>query len=81
MPSEIRKKLRILHTTKGYTPHAIAAHSRIPTSVTQSIQRALIQMDQSDNGRNILQHIKIKGWEKAVDSDWNDIREIQLKEL
>lgn len=81
MKPRVRDKLRILHTTQGYTPHAVAAHSRVPTSVVQAIQKALLNMDQSDDGRKIVKGLKVKGWEKASNSDWDDVRALSMTEL
>lgn len=74
----IKAQLKILSTTKGYTPHAIATHSRITSEQVKKIQQALITIEQSDAGKALLNSIKIKGFEKAVDSDWNDIRKLNL---
>jgi len=74
----IKEKLKILSTTKGYTPHAIAAHPSVTTEQVKKIQQALIAMEKSDAGKLLLNSIKIKGFEKAVNSDWNDIRKLNL---
>jgi len=78
---EIRHQLRILWTTKGYTPHAIAAHPRIKPSDARKVQQALINMVQQPAGKKLLENIKIKGFEVASDSDWNDVRNLKLKLL
>jgi len=78
---EIRNQLRILWTTKGYTPHAIAAHPRVSSADLQKLQQALLTMEQYAAGKQLLESIKIKGFENAVDSDWNDIRALQLQQL
>lgn len=81
MQPEVRDQLQILHTTEGYTPHAIAAHPRVPAAVIQAIQISLLNMDQNDTGRGLLQQLKINGWQTALDSDWNDVRALQLNEI
>lgn len=74
----ISDKLRILFTTPGYTPHAIATHPRVNTTDAQKIQQALTSMEASETGNLLLHSIKIKGFERANDSDWNDVRALQL---
>lgn len=81
MKPRVRDKLRILHSTPEYTPHAIAAHSRVPASVVQAIQNALLNMDRTEDGRKIVKGLKVKGWEKASNSDWDDVRALGMSEL
>lgn len=74
----IGSKLRILTTTDGYTPHAIAVHPRVNNEDRTNIQRVLTAMDKNDLGRTLLDSIKVKGFEQAIDSDWNDIRQLEI---
>ncbi len=78
---EIRDQLRILWTSQGYTPHAIAVHPRVESKTTQRLQRALVQLDSQAEGATLLRGIKIKGFETARDGDWDDVRGLQLEEL
>ena len=78
---QIRDQLRILWTTKGYTPHAIAIHPRITAKESLKLQQALLNMEQSVVGKALLNSIKIYGFENAIDTDWDDIRALQLKPL
>jgi phosphonate transport system substrate-binding protein len=74
----IRDRLRILWTTKGYTPHAIAALPGIPASVEKSVQSALEHLSDSPQGRDTLKPMAISGWQAATDSDWDDIRQLDI---
>ncbi len=76
--TDVRDQLRILWTTSGYTPHAIAAHPSVEAGKFEKIQQALLSMEQSDIGQTLLQGLKIKGFEDAIDSDWNDIRDLNI---
>ncbi|PKG37921.1 phosphate/phosphite/phosphonate ABC transporter substrate-binding protein [Psychromonas sp. Urea-02u-13] len=78
---EVRAQLRILWTTEGYTPHAIAVHPRVDKLEVEKIQQALVLVEQSPEGKQLLKKISIHGFEAAVDSQWNDIRQLQLKQL
>jgi phosphonate transport system substrate-binding protein len=75
---EIRKQLEIMWTSKGYTPHAIAAHPRVNKNDIKKIQIALINMRNSDLGKTLLKSIKIKGFAAAADHDWNDVRALNI---
>lgn len=81
MTPEIRDQLKILWTTKGYTPHAIAAHPRINKSDAQKVQQVLVDMYQQPESKLLLDNIKIKGFEMATDQDWDDVRALKLELL
>ena len=75
---EIQEQLKVLWTTEGYTPHAIAAHPRLSTEDFTKVQQALVAMEQDSKGKELLESIKIKGFEDATDSDWNDVRSLNI---
>jgi phosphonate transport system substrate-binding protein len=75
---DARENLRILWTSPGYTPHAIANHPRVTADVAEKVQAALEAIGASDSGLQILQRLKITGWEKAQDKDWDDIRSLNI---
>lgn len=71
----ISGQLRILWTTEGYTPHALAAHPDIPIGIVDRVQRALLHMGDDERGRALLELIKIPtGFTYAHDSAWDDVR-------
>jgi phosphonate transport system substrate-binding protein len=76
-----RKNLRILWTSKGYTPHAIAYHPRIPLEISEKIQHALIEMHLDPKGSVILQALNIKGFQSADNHTWDDVRGLGLNTL
>ncbi len=41
---EIRDQLRVLWKSDGYTPHAFAAHPRVPPEAVEKIQQAMLKM-------------------------------------
>lgn len=78
---ETRDQLRILWTTGAYTPHAIAAHPRVPAAVVKEVQQAMTAMDQDSQGRALLEAISFKGIAPAEDAEWDDIRALGITEL
>jgi phosphonate transport system substrate-binding protein len=78
MDKSTRDKLRILWTTKGYTPHAITAHPRIPPEIADTIQKVLVKLADSSKGKELLEKIKLKGFTHAYDADWDDIRDLSI---
>jgi phosphonate transport system substrate-binding protein len=82
MPEQLRENLRILWKSDGYTPHAIAGHSRISSDVRTSIQEALVAMIQSPGMLEDLNNLGFKqGFEKANNHDWDDVRRLNLQKL
>ena len=81
MVPSIREQLRILWTTAGYTPHAIAVHPRVPQDLIRRLQTVMVTMDQDEHGAQLLQTINFKGIESAQDADWDDIRGLGITEL
>ncbi len=77
-PEEFRNKLRILWTSDGYTPHAFAASPRVPPEVVAKVQAAMLEMDQSPEGRALLKKVRLKGIEQARDEEWEDVRKLDL---
>jgi phosphonate transport system substrate-binding protein len=70
----ISDQLRILWTTRPYT-HAIAAHPRLPKRTVQRLQQA---MERDPLGKKLLASIKIKGFERGEDKDWDDVRVLRI---
>jgi len=76
---EYRKELRVLWKSEGYTPHAFAAHPRVPQAVVQKIQKALLEMEQNPKGKALLKKIRLKGIEKGINREWDDVRALNIK--
>ncbi len=78
---ELREQLRILWKSRGYTPHAIAAHPRLEEFEWQRVRDAMLKLDTSEEGRRLLGTINFKGFDSADDSDWDDVRALKLDGL
>lgn len=77
----LRDQLRILWTTQGYTPHAIAAHPRIPATVVERLRDAMLGLDGDPAGKAALDGIGFKGIAAAQDADYNDVRALRIELL
>lgn len=75
----VRNNLQVLLTTQGYTPHAIASHPGVPEPVRKQVLAAMLAMNEDPAARPLLEKIGFKGFQSAVDADWNDIRALDLK--
>ena len=73
--------LRVLHTTAVYHSHPFGAHPRVPASTVHELQQAFSSLQQDEVGRKLLATVAFKGFEPAIDSDYNDVRRLDLKKL
>jgi phosphonate transport system substrate-binding protein len=80
LDSAIRDQLKILWVLPGYTPHAIAAHPRVPATIVNAIAQKMYTMDQTVEGKMLLSPILFSAIEEAVDSDWDDVRFLDMLE-
>ncbi|MFT5708066.1 MAG: phosphonate transport system substrate-binding protein [Oceanospirillaceae bacterium] len=79
--AEIREQLRVLWTTETYTAHAIAVHPRVSTQTVKKLKKALLGMNKDPKGMALLKAINFKGIELVKDSDWDDVRALNIKLL
>ena len=82
LPPETRNQLHIIWDTPGYTPYAFAAHPRVPFFSIIKMQRAMVGMTKTEQGKKLLPYIFVKnGFETAKDADWHDAKNIDLHTL
>jgi phosphonate transport system substrate-binding protein len=78
---EVRSQLEIAWTTKPFTPHALAAHPRVPQQLVSQIQEALIRLGSREENPKILKPINFNGFAAASHKDWDDVRALGLTAL
>ena len=76
-----REKLKILWTTPGYTPHAIAVHPNMSSEIADKIQNAILRLKDTAKGKKLLESVKFKNLGEATSSDWDDVRALKIKLL
>lgn len=81
MDAPVRDELRVLWQTKDYTPHAFAAHPRVPAADLQALRAAMLTADSDPRMRSVLGGIGFKGFEVAQDAEWNDVRALGISTL
>ncbi|WP_100753405.1 phosphate/phosphite/phosphonate ABC transporter substrate-binding protein [Vibrio salilacus] len=74
----VRSQLKVLWRTPGYTPHAFATHPALPPEVSAKIAEAMLTLNDDSEGQALLGRIKFKGIESAQDSDWDDVRALNI---
>jgi len=76
--AEVSDRLQVLWQTQGYTPHALAIHPR-HAALAAPLRDALEQMNQSEQADMLFASVGFKhGWQAANDSDWDDIRALNI---
>ncbi len=77
--AEVQEQLEVLWQTPGYTPHAFAAHERVDARVRDAVTAVLLALGADDEGRALLAPLNISGLEAASDSDWDDVRALNIE--
>jgi phosphonate transport system substrate-binding protein len=79
MPEKTKSTLKTIWQSEEHTSHAIAIHPRVDTLSREKILASLINMNKDEQGNVLLKSINFKGFEAAVNNDWDDIRALQIK--
>lgn len=79
LPECTREQLRVLWVSPGFTPHAIVVNPRVPRASREALTSALIEMGNQPVGRDLLAPLRITGFVAALDSDWDDVRDLGIE--
>jgi ABC-type phosphate/phosphonate transport system substrate-binding protein len=74
----VSAQLEVIMDTDKYTPHAFAIHPDVDAETRKRIAQALISLGDSEEGRALLAGIKFDGIEAAEDSEWHDVRGLNM---
>lgn len=80
-PKAVTNQLRILWESPSFTPHAFAYHPKLSHDQVVTLRAALLNLSQTEQGKLQLQAIGFTGIEAAQDSDWDDIRALNIQTL
>lgn len=75
---EVKSQLRVLWKTEEYTPHAFANHPEVDAELAKRVSEVLADMASSKEGKAALSGLGIKSLKAANDSDWDDVRALNL---
>lgn len=75
---EVKSQLRVLWKTEEYTPHAFANHPEVDAELAKRVSEVLADMASSEEGKAALSGLGIKSLKAANDSDWDDVRALNL---
>lgn len=79
MNPEVRDQLRVLWTAPPLPPFVFAAHPRVPKSAVNRIREAMLRMDQDPAAKPLLKAINFKGIAPAKDSDYDTVRQLNIR--
>ncbi len=77
--ASIRSQLRIIHTTRGLTPHPFSVHPRVPEAHRRKVKQALQKMASTPQGQRLLDAIPMKELVEAKLSDYHAIKDWKLE--
>jgi len=79
---EIKNNLKIIWESPGFSPYAFVAHPRVDFFSLTKLKRAFVRMVKNEESKALLKHIFVdNGFEVARDSDWDEIKSIDLNRL
>lgn len=81
MPDEVKSQLRVLWTSKGYTPHAVAYAPSMSQESVLKLREAMMALDGTPYGKALLDELNINGFDMANDSDWDDVRSLKIDDF
>ncbi|ACH39166.1 ABC transporter, periplasmic substrate-binding protein [Citrifermentans bemidjiense Bem] len=56
---EMLSEFRVILRTEKIAPHPLAAHPRVPKKLQDAVTRAVLALDQSEEGRRMLKDVKL----------------------
>lgn len=78
LPEEVRARLRIVLQTAPIKGHVIAVHPRVPVTEANQVKRALFMLNKNEEGRDILQKLRVGDFVVSKKSDFDAIKNIKL---
>lgn len=75
----IQGTLRVLYQTGALPSHPLAAHKRVPPAVREKVRAAMIELADSEEGRNLLERIPMRRPVAAQISDYDVLKTLKLE--
>tara|TARA_R110000744_G_scaffold228675_1_gene346680 strand:+ start:1738 stop:2589 length:852 start_codon:yes stop_codon:yes gene_type:complete len=79
LPDYFREQLKIIWTSQGYTPHAIATHPRVNDDIREKLLNGFLAVKKSAKGEKLLNALQMKGFIAANDKAWDDVRNLNIQ--
>jgi len=78
---EIRHRLRVIYRTNAAPPHPIAVHPRVPETDRIRVQKALLKLSKSPEGKKLFARIPMHGVTKAAINDYTKLLDLGLDKI
>lgn len=76
---EVQQSLKTIYSTPSFPSHPLTIHPRIPVNVKRTIQAAILKLNDTEDGRNILEPILLSNPVKAnYSEDYQPIKALKL---
>ena len=69
-------QFREIYVSEGFPDLAVIAHPRVPAATVERVRRALLGMSGDPNAAPVLAAAKSKGFDPAVDRDYDGVRRV-----
>ena len=80
-PIEVSDQLKVIWKSQPYTPHAIAARHDLNPKTLERLKKAMLAMNDDPEAKALLDKIKFNGFTHASNSDWDDVRALDINML
>ncbi len=77
----VRQGLRVIHTTRDFPSHPVAAHPRVPVAVREAVRRAFLAMYHDETGRALLAKVPMQEVVSTSLQDYTRMADLHLDEL
>lgn len=77
---ELKKALQILYETTKLPPHPLTAHPRVPRDVVEKVQKALLDMAATPEGKAMLTEVPIKQAVPTTLEEYMVLKELKLED-
>ncbi|HZX30813.1 MAG TPA: phosphate/phosphite/phosphonate ABC transporter substrate-binding protein [Rhodocyclaceae bacterium] len=77
----VKALLRVIHTTRAFPSHPIAAHPRVPDKAREAVQKALLDLAATPEGKTLLQEVPLARMIPAAPKDYEPLRELGLEDF
>ena len=78
-PKELQESLKIIYTSPGMAPHPLSVHPHVSNKASQAVLNAVLQLDESEEGKRLLKQIKIQQPVKAnYELDYKPIEKLAV---
>jgi phosphonate transport system substrate-binding protein len=71
---DIKSQLRVIYTTRSCPSHPVTAHPRVPKEVREKVRKALLAMNETSDGKEMLLKIPVKQFVTVNYADYGIMR-------